>query len=80
MNLTVNLTGSPNWFSSITINNVTYTGSDFTNNSMTIQVPSNTDLSYTVSCRSGRGADPESGTLNLSEDYTLSISISDGKV
>lgn len=75
VNLTIQITGTlSGGFQSITINNETYVKNDFTNNSLTIQVPKNTTLSYEAT-----GVDstihitPSSGTLNLNDDYTLEI-------
>ena len=77
VNLTIQITGAmSSGFQSITINNETHTRSEFTNDSLTIQVPANTDLPYEVTISSsavGIYATPSSGTLNLSDDYTLEI-------
>ena len=81
VNLTISLTG-PNTgnFQSITINNNTYQASDFTSGSLTIQVPANTDLPWSLTANNLNKITPTSGTLNLSADDTLEIYCADGKV
>lgn len=76
VNLTVSLTGEPSYFQSITIDGVTYTSSSFTNNSMTVQIPKDTNVTWSATAvYSGY---PLSGTLNESTDTTLSIHIYSG--
>ena len=76
VNLTVSLTGEPSYFQSITIDGVTYTSSSFTNNSMTVQIPKDTNVTWSATAvYSGY---PLSGTLNESTDSTLSIHIYSG--
>lgn len=87
VNLLVDVTGDKaNYIDTFTINNHTYTISDFTvvetstsfgpqyESTLEISVPTNVNLPWEMTSATVKGyPEPSSGTLNLTDDYTLSI-------
>ena len=57
------------------LDDVTYLPSDFTNNSLTVEIPKNTDVTYRVDYtkNSVLVLQPDSGTINTDVPYTLNI-------
>lgn len=76
VNLTISVIQGLSNLRSFTINNNTYSSSDFSSNLLTIQVPKDTSLSWSAQTSStSYYCVPSSGTLNLSQDGNLELQI-----
>lgn len=73
--LTFTLTGVTSMVGTLTVNSDTYTYSDFTNNSLSLEFTSGTNILWTASGLGKFSAYPSSGSLTLSENTTVTIDV-----